>query len=229
MNLTSMTIEQIVGLITTGIGLFSVFVAVISTYTAREAAGYARQSIITEILLKLHEDYSSPEMNNAVRYLFKLRSDHETEFLENPYAFARDYIANTPTDSPQWANRRMVSHFYAHLANLVNQRFIDERNVFALWSAGDLAIIEILEPIETAILERYGSIPYMNEWPPLRLLDRARRWELRQHRRSKLNSHFTLPRDPTKYEYSKQNKKNSTPMSLATPEHDQDRTKTSTR
>jgi len=186
------------------IASFSILLAIYSSIVAKKSAKYTRQSVLTTILLSFHKDYSSKEMNDAVSYLHQLKRDNEKAFSDNPYKFARDYISNTSYDSNEWQKRRMVSHFYSNLANLLDHGLVEDNYVFTLWGLDDLKIIKILEPIETAICEKTDSLPYKKEWPPLRLYEKAEKWD-RCHNR-KIEQKFSLPCD--KYLYTQSNLNN---------------------
>ena len=195
--------EQTINTISIVLSIVSIGIAVLSVFAAWLAAKYARQSVTTTILLELHKEYSSDEMNDAVRYIHELKEEHSAEFSDNPYRFARNYIKNIAIDSPEWKKRRMVSHFYNHLGNLIDRGLVNRKAVSSLWSEQDMAIIEILEPIETAICERDHLLPYPQEWLPLRLLNETHYWN-KNHRRwwRRINPNFTLPRNTELYQAS---------------------------
>lgn len=183
------------------ISLISAAAAIWSAIVAIQATKQARNSVTASILLDLTESYATKEMNDAVHYIVNLRSEHTREFAENPYVFARKYLTTISPNSPEWQMRRKLSHFYNHLATLVEGGIIDEKAIFSIWAATDISIIEFLEPIETAIQEKYYSLPYRNnEWTALRLLHRCQKWEKRQPK--KKDPRFTLPRNTKLYAQS---------------------------
>ena len=54
--------------------------------------------------------------------------------------------------------RRVVSHFYLHLANLYVNKILPKDVLYVGWSRGDLAIIpDILLPIELKLGKEFGT------------------------------------------------------------------------
>lgn len=178
------------------IAIISAITAFISINVANKASKYSRNSVITNILIKLRESYSTPEMTKAVHYLMNLKAKNTHEFNKNPYSFARKYLAKISPDSEEWEMRRMVSHFYNHVASLVENKLVNEEEIFAIWGINQIEIIELLEPIETIIGEKYyprDSLPYDEDWLALRLLEKCKKWNKKRLKRKKYKGSFTLP------------------------------------
>jgi hypothetical protein len=129
-----------------------------------------------------------------------LRRENSVEFEENPYSFARKYIERTSQESKEYNYRRRVAHFLGYLASLIKNRIIDEQLLFSVIDPSLLlSQIEILEPIEVAISEKYFNFP-KKEWDILWFQSRCVKY-IKKHKR-KLNADIVPPLNKEKYSQS---------------------------
>jgi len=160
----------------------------------------SKKQMTTDVLLNLRATYGSAEMMNGIQYLMELKSSNKERFEANKYAFAREYIAAISETSEEWIMRRRVSHFFQDAAVLIEAGCLSEDDFFSLYDPPMRDLIEFLEPIETAIAEKYRKIPYDSEFSLLLLLDRLNEW--RRHRTQTVRRQFQLPQDDELYQRS---------------------------
>ena len=84
---------------------------------------------------------------------------------------------------------------------MIETGLVDENIIFSsVVGPDDISIVELLEPIETIIKEKYFSLSSKNEWLALRLLNHARKWQ--KKRSSKIDVRFSLPANKKLYKES---------------------------
>ena len=158
----------------------------------------SREQTAASILFELTKIYSEDKISEAVYYLRGVWSNHDQEFRENRYTFARKYLNTIEIGSSEWQMRQKVSSFYTDMAAIVEAGLIDEDVIFSSYGPDDIAIIE---PIETIIKEKHYSLFPKKEHIALRFLFRCKDWDNRKKER--ITSRFSLPQDPDLYEKSK--------------------------
>ncbi len=73
--------------------LFTSFLA----YIAYKSMRFYKISALSNVYQQIHEEYSSDEMNDAVKHLHDFKRANQKLFFDNPYSFAHKYI-NTYKD-----------------------------------------------------------------------------------------------------------------------------------
>lgn len=155
----------------------------IAIVVAAAAAGFiyfqwrvARKAMLHHALLDVERDYRSPEMLYAVRTLWQFYKEHGREALVEKYDEIRkreeQWVSSLGKQKRLEAEqatlhyqRRLVSHFYRHLAALCVNDILPRDIVYSKWSEADLTIIpEILIPIENHLRKVLHT-------PPLEPLD----------------------------------------------------------
>lgn len=143
--------------------------ALFSALYARYAWSSTRQALIHQVLMDIHADYRSPEMLDAVKSLWDLHRAHGRAHIAAEYERLRvaddaillalpakdrlDFIRTTLHHK-----RRLVAHFYLHLADLYVNKILPKEVLYSGWCRGDLAIIpEVLLPIEETLGVAYGT------------------------------------------------------------------------
>lgn len=136
----------------------------------------AKRAMIHQALLDVQKDYRSPQMLYAVRTLWQFYREHgKGKFVEKYEEIRRSeeqWISTLDKQKRLEAEqttlhylRRLVSHFYQHLAALYVNGILPKAAVYEGWSEADLRIIpEILVPIENDLLKALHT-------PPLEPLD----------------------------------------------------------
>ncbi len=162
----------------TGIGLavlaaiasaVAAFAALQAVRTAAQSTAVAERGNLASALMDIHSTYWSVEMLDAIISLNRVADGVAPEQLEARYEEtldgemeqlqqvpAGDRIAYLRTTLHH--KRRLVSHFYNHLAFLLEHRILEEEIIFTDWQSGDLRIVaEILLPIEGLLGEKLDT------------------------------------------------------------------------
>ena len=153
------------------IALVSAIAAIASVLFAGRVWRIAKRTMIHQALLEIQKDYSTPQMQYAVRTLWDFYREHgKANFVE-------EYDKKRKEDD-KWVSgqerqkriefekatlhyqRRLISHFYQHLAALYINKILPKGIVYSNWSEADLRIIpEILIPIENKLREVLFELP----------------------------------------------------------------------
>ena len=165
------TVIGIMGAIAGGlITLISVIAAVVSAVFARAVWQTARKAMLHQAILDVQKDYRSPEILYAVKTLWDFYREHGKDKLVNKYneKWKQDkekilqmceeekFEAEKATLHYQ---RRLVSHFYRHLAALNINGILPEDIVYENWTETDLGIIpKIILPLDECVYKSlYGE------------------------------------------------------------------------
>src|SRR6266700_8770 len=147
----------------TGIALVSVMVAAASALYARYAWSTSRIAMAPQALMSILLEYRSAEMMDAVKTLWDFRRDNPGDSMVVKYEEIRkkdDELWRNAASSDKIAfvagtlhfKRRLVSHFYAYLAHLVDHKILPEDIFYGSWSKTDLEIIpQVLVPLERGL------------------------------------------------------------------------------
>ncbi|MBI2839755.1 MAG: hypothetical protein HYX75_15695 [Acidobacteria bacterium] len=116
-----------------------------------------------QALMSILLEYRSAEMMDAVKTLWEFRRPHPGESMATEYEEVRK------KDDIAWRNadpaarlaliagtlhykRRLVSHFYAYLAHLVDLKILPTKVFHKSWAKADLEVIpQVLVPLERAL------------------------------------------------------------------------------
>jgi hypothetical protein len=144
----------------------SAIVATVSLVIAFFVWRVAKRTMTHQALIDVHKDYRSPEMLYAVDILWNFSRKHGKDNLvqeyENIRAKEKQKILNIDNHEEREKavrnslhyHRRLVSHFYQHLAALYVNNILTKDIVYKNWSEADLRIIpEVLIPIENKLRE----------------------------------------------------------------------------
>jgi hypothetical protein len=130
-----------------------------------------KRVLLNQALENLLKDYRSFEMGYAINELWRLYRDCR----ENKECLKAEYIRRMEHDLIKIRNlkpeqreieikamlhfqRRIVSHFYHHLAALWIKGILPKIYIYKIWSKNDLAIIPlIIIPIEEALTNSLGA------------------------------------------------------------------------
>lgn len=161
---------QVTGLALTGVVAIAAAVGALAALqtvrTAAQSTAVAERGNLASTLMDIHSTYWSVEMLDAIISLNRFADAVPLEHLRASYEEtldaemehlkqvpARDRIAYLRTTLHH--KRRLVSHFYNHLAFLLEHKILEEEIVFTDWQTRDLRIIpEILLPIEGLLGEK---------------------------------------------------------------------------
>ena len=141
-----------------------------------------RRNLVYQVLVNLQMEYRSPEMLYAVSTLWRF---YREECREDKKALVINYKGYYCSEQ-SWVDgfdklkriealkttldyqRKLVSHFYHHLATLYANKILSPHIIFATWSEKELNIIpKIIIPMENKlaeILHEYSKEPLP---PPL--------------------------------------------------------------
>lgn len=137
----------------------------------------AKRRMIHEALLDVQKDYRSPQMLYAVRTLWDFYREHKEKLVETYEEIRNEeerWVSSLDRQERIKAEehtlhhqRRLVSHFYQHLASLYLSKILPRDILYRNWSEPDLRIIpQILIPIENKLREVLFT-------PPLKPLDES--------------------------------------------------------
>lgn len=152
------------------ITVISVIVAIASALFVYAYWRIAKKTMIHQALLDVQKDYRSPQMLYAVRTLWQFYREYGKERLIEEYEKIRkseeQWISNLDKQkrieaeqSTLHYQRRLVSHFYQHLAALYVNGILSKDIVYSNWPEENLRIIpEILIPIEDKLYEVFYSL-----------------------------------------------------------------------
>jgi len=147
--------------VATGITLGSLIIAFASALYARYAWSTARMAMAQQAMMSVLLEYRSGEMMDAVLTLWDFRRANPGDIMATQYneirerdlkawrAAAPDARVALVTTTLDF-KRRLVSHFYAYMAHLVEGKILPKKICYAAWSKKDLENTpEILVPLET--------------------------------------------------------------------------------
>lgn len=158
--------------------LISAIAAAVSALFAAFVWGIAKRTMIHQVLLDVQKDYRSPQMLYAVRTCWEFYGKQGRKKFVEKYEEIRNeeqrWILSLDKQkrieaeqSTLHYQRRLVSHFYQHLASLYVNKILPKKIVYSIWSETDLRIIpEVLIPIENKLREVLHT-------PPLEPLDES--------------------------------------------------------
>jgi hypothetical protein len=178
----------------TALSIIAIIIATVSVYFSARSARHARDAVVGTMIMELLNSYDQEEMKEGVRYLFNLRNENYDDFRKNPYAFAREYLDNVDESSKEWYHRRVVVLFWSRIGVMLKTGVLSEDIAFTLFP--NVEVIEILEPIEVALVDKYGGMG--DQYIPLVY----RRWE-KWKKKEKFDEDMQLPLDPEAYSASK--------------------------
>ncbi len=155
------------------ISVLGAITAIISVVISVFSWRVSKSTLTHQMLIDLQKEYRSAEMLFAVRTLWEFYREHGKEKLVQAYEQCREQdrqmvsrLSGTQKlDAEKMTlhyQRRLVSHFYAMLANLYRSNVLPEQLLFEHWSQAGLRIIpDILVPIENNLRQvlSYPSLP----------------------------------------------------------------------
>lgn len=130
------------------VAVISGIAAVLSALYARHAWVSARHAILHQALMDIHADYRSAEMLDAVKSLWefyrRFGKGRSVEEYEKVRATDDEALAKLPPNervdflkATLHYKRRLVSHFYLHLADLYVNKILPKDVLYASWNRGD--------------------------------------------------------------------------------------------
>ncbi len=165
-----------------GVGIIIAFVqASWASHQAEKASQQTKQMLTTNILFSLCEMYSQRDMHRAIKTVWQAMKQEGRgvstigDLLEitDRYQFLKKWIEEQAKEGKEKEldeSRRMVTHFWYLIANLLNQDMIQEQDVFEWFGPPDVIwVLEGLEVIQQN-LEMMGGHS-KTKWPPLQVLE----------------------------------------------------------
>lgn len=199
----------------TYLSIIAILISASVAFLVYLGARYTRRLINASILLDLTQIYSHDRVSDAVSHFKKLKSENEQDFNENRYIFGRKVFAQIESSPDERKKFRDVSSFYTDVAILVQTGLIDKGPAFFSYSPEDIAIVEVLEPILTAQVEKHYPSRLNTEWVALRLLDDARKWQKKKRRSN--DPLYAIPKNPELYAKSRQSYREESGANKANP------------
>jgi len=137
--------------------------AVVSALFAVKSHRSAKKVVVNQTLLELGNDYRSPQMGYAIKQLWDYYRKYGEENFVREYEKIRkdedNWVSSLDKNKRSQAvqntlhfQRRLVSQFYQHLANLYVNKRLPKNAIYEKWLEADLRIIpKILVPIENKL------------------------------------------------------------------------------
>jgi len=154
------------------VDLITIIIASVAIVISIPAFLVSRRSLHHQALLDIHKDYRSPEMLSALdgiwKFYINFRKNHPNlkidskdfkEGLKAEYKNIRKKqnksIANRKLNVEESLNykRRLVTHFYIHLASIHKHKILPDKMIFDWWTPSDFKTFEIIMTLEKAMLE----------------------------------------------------------------------------
>lgn len=183
-----LSVFRIVGILAGMAGAVISFIMVVAAVASAIFAGTvwltARKAMLHQALLDVQRNYRSGEMQYAIRTLWDFyKKEGKKNFVEKYEAIRREdeqRISALPPEDRLRAEqatlhyqRRLVSHFYQHLASLHINGVLSRKILYTGWSERDLRIIpEVIVPIESRLPRELSGSPPLDENSPLIILYR---------------------------------------------------------
>jgi hypothetical protein len=152
-----------ISLVGTVVAVACAIIAWASALYARRTWSTSRDAMAQQAIMSILLEYRSAEVMDAVKTLWEFRRSHIGG------AMAAEYEEVRKRDDAAWRDanpaarlalipgtlhykRRVVSHFYAYLAHLVDLKILPKVAFYKSWSKEDLEIIpQVLVPLEKAL------------------------------------------------------------------------------
>ncbi|MCK4333481.1 hypothetical protein KAX06_01705 [candidate division WOR-3 bacterium] len=146
--MSDQTLLSIIALIVGGLGTMGV---IITAVVALKNAGNSRQTIRFSVIDSLLSEYSSPEMNEAMKALGKWYDAYHKD--ENwPQKFRELRVSGKPEDAMLDNSRRKFSHYEYRIHRLYRAKVIDLKMVKDIASVSNVSFLKyIIKPLEIAI------------------------------------------------------------------------------
>ena len=146
--MSDQTLLSIIALIVGGLGTMG---AIITAVVALKNARNARRTIRFSVIDSLLSEYSSPEMNEAMKALGKWYDAHHED--ENwPQKFGELRMSGKPEDARLDNSRRKFSHYEYRIHRLYQAKVIDLKMVKDIASVSNVSFLKyIIKPLEIAI------------------------------------------------------------------------------
>lgn len=176
--------QRILNGLTTTVAILGIIIAFVqaklASQQAKKASQQVEQTLTTDILSKLYGMYIQRDMHRAITDVWQvMRQDGNGvntigEFLEisDRYQFLKRYIDTQLEEDKKKIDesRRMVTHFWYLIANLMNKDALQEQDVFEWFGSPEVIwVLEGLEVIKQNV-ELIGGHK-KTRWPPLQVLD----------------------------------------------------------
>ena len=148
---------------------------------AKKASQQVEQALIADILVSLYDLYNSKDMHKAIEEIWQAMKQRGEgvnkigDFLELPnrYQFLQKYVdqqAEGGKEKELDESRRMVTHFWYLIANLLNKGVLQKEDAFEWFGPPD--VVWVLEGLEAIKQNRdLTGGRTKTRWPPLQALD----------------------------------------------------------
>lgn len=137
--------------------VFILFLTAIGTWlsarSAKKAAVETRNATQASLIAKIMDDYSAPEMIDALHLLDRFKTDHGSD-----YAYEFRNLRKNNYDSIRQIDhaRRRVSHFYSKIYVLKKLKYINDEAVKEIATKGQVKYFRhVVEPLEAVINQDY--------------------------------------------------------------------------
>jgi len=147
--------------------IFNIIMAIAALASAIFAAFVClivKKTLIHQALLDIHRDYRSHQIQYAIGILWQFYEDNKKTFVDKYDKIRseeKEWISRLDKQQRIEAQkvtlhyqRKLVTDFYQHLANLYLNRVLPKKMIYKAWTEADLRIIpEVLIPIENKLRE----------------------------------------------------------------------------
>jgi hypothetical protein len=124
------------------------------------SAFFTRRNTRHQALIDVHKDFRSPEMKSALDDLWNFYHECEASRLTtNPVLDSIPHLKrsyenkvigekNLPVEKTLSYKRRLLMHFYFHLASIYKHKILPDKMIFDWWVPDDFKCFDFLLPLE---------------------------------------------------------------------------------
>lgn len=146
-------------------------IAFIALFIAGYSVIISRKTLRHQVLLDVRKDYRSAEMTSAIDELWEFYRDCNEKKKDDINLLKEEYKKRVGAEKAKISNstdpmkvedglnykRRLVTHFYSHLASINRYGILPPKMIFDWWLPVDLEMIEnFIIPLQEASLEMHG-------------------------------------------------------------------------
>ncbi len=120
-----------------------------SSKAAGKSAEATEKTVLAQIVIQITDTYSSPDMDEAIKYLHNWKDGHGTEFAK---IFSNRLAEGGHSDAEQLdKHRRRYSHHFHQIKTMLDCEVVNEDFVGKLVKPSQVdTLLDVVEPLEKA-------------------------------------------------------------------------------
>lgn len=156
-----------------GILLGALIISIIAFLVSYYAVTISRRNLYHQALIDIQKDYRSSEMMSALDVIWDFYREcnnkkNDVDYLKEQYETRvneeRERIYNPKSKNPMKVEeglnykRRLITHFYIHLASIYKHRILPRKMIFDWWTPFDFEIFnKLIIPLQQKASEHPGT------------------------------------------------------------------------